>query len=79
MKIGMSTATSSSSVYDIDEFKFCAYSATAAEIGLWANRSWAAWSSFGKSCGMWHGSINGPPRVGNSSYAFTVSGALSRF
>ncbi|MCA8955437.1 MAG: hypothetical protein KDC87_05150 [Planctomycetes bacterium] len=72
--IGRHLSDSTASAFDIDEFKLCNYAATPLEIRQWCAATWAAWGSLGRPWGLWHGCVNGPPRLGNANYGLTIEG-----
>lgn len=51
-KIGKHTSNTSSSAYDIDEFRFCNYPASAQQVRRWCKPS-PACASWGTPCGLW--------------------------
>jgi len=71
-KIGKHTSNTSSSVYDIDEFRLCNFAATPAQIKQWCSAPTAASGAFGGACRIELGSTGGTPTVGNPSYAHTI-------
>lgn len=70
-KIGKNSSNTSSSCYDIDEFRLENYAGNASEMRNWC-LSTAAAGQYGRACGMVVGTLGGDPVIGNSRYAHTV-------
>ncbi|MEE2886223.1 MAG: LamG-like jellyroll fold domain-containing protein [Planctomycetota bacterium] len=72
-KIGKHTSDSSSSCYDIDEFRLVNRCATLAEIKLWSTASTADVGLFGERCGLAVETLGGTPTVGNNDYTHVIT------
>ncbi|MHC4854453.1 MAG: LamG-like jellyroll fold domain-containing protein [Planctomycetota bacterium] len=72
-KIGKHSSNSSSSVYDMDEFRLFNRLASPTEIKSWCTAPRAARGDFGAACGKLNlaGAV---PTVGNARHTFTISG-----
>jgi hypothetical protein len=73
--IGKHTSNSSTSAYDIDEFRFASRAASAVEIRTWHNAPSAASGSFGPTnCGITLTTSGGAPTEGNANHAYNIAG-----
>jgi len=74
--IGQQLAAQRGSVYDLDEVRLLTRAATPLEVQAWSQESAATDVGFGRGCGGVMLAQNGPPRLGNGSYAVAI-GSLS--
>lgn len=73
--IGQHDSAQRGSVYDLDEVRVLLRAATPIEVQTWAQDSLATDTEFGVGCRGVMRSLNGPPQLGNGSYAM-VFGSL---
>lgn len=77
-KIGTDAAFALPSAYRIDDFRFTNGITNAAAIADWASGPQATARSYGRSCGCLLRHRNGPPTLGNNTYAMEVLGPPSQ-
>lgn len=70
--VGQHLATRRGSIYDFDEVRILQRAATPLEIQAWVQDSGASDVAFGTGCGGALASMNGPPSLGNGSYAMAA-------
>lgn len=77
--VGQHLGTQPGSVFDLDEVRVLTRAATPLEIQTWAREGTAASAEFGAGCGARLVDSNGPPSLGNGSYALIFGAQVNGF